>query len=46
MLGITPAEMLTFAKAISLVALVLLCVADPWWLRISTLLRNVPHFDL
>jgi hypothetical protein len=34
-------------KAIGLVALVLLCIADPWWLRVMDLTqRFVPRFDL
>jgi hypothetical protein len=44
MLGVQPAEMLCVVKAISLVALVLIVVADPWWHRIASLLR--PRFDL
>jgi hypothetical protein len=47
MLGVQPAEMLMVTKAIGLVTLILLCIADPWWLRFEDLLlRIVPRFDL
>ena len=46
MLGVQPAEMLMVAKAIGLVALIVVCISDPWWVRTMPWLRHVYRLNL